>query len=67
MCGTENPDDPLDVFITRGREQIQKTASSAGNGAHVYVPGDWEGEDVKVIRVTGKNTDTDTDTEDTDN
>lgn len=38
-------------FTVEGEEMIEKEAAPTGNSAHVYVPKDWRGSTVKVIRV----------------
>lgn len=40
----------MSEFVIQGREIISKTAKSHGSGAIVYVPKQWAGEKVSVIR-----------------
>jgi putative transposon-encoded protein len=42
----------VDEFKIEGHEVVEKEVSSHGNGAHVYVPKEWLGETVKIIRTT---------------
>jgi putative transposon-encoded protein len=44
--------DGEDLFLIRGEETIEKEAKPQGNGAHVLVPKDWIGAQVKITRVT---------------
>lgn len=44
--------DDEDLFLIRGEETIEKEAKPQGNGAHVIVPKDWIGAQVKITRVT---------------
>lgn len=46
-------------FTVEGEEMIEKAATPTGNTAHVYVPKDWRGATVKIIRVDDPDTDTD--------
>lgn len=45
-------------FTAQGEEMIEKEATETGSGAHVYVPKDWAGCTLKIIRVD-KTSDTD--------
>jgi putative transposon-encoded protein len=38
-------------FTVEGEEMIEKEAKPTGNTAHVYVPKDWRGSTLKIIRV----------------
>jgi putative transposon-encoded protein len=38
-------------FTTKGEEMIEKEATATGNSAHVYVPKEWAGCTLKIIRV----------------
>jgi putative transposon-encoded protein len=42
----------VDEFSIGGHEVVEKEVSSHGNGAHVYVPKEWLGETVKIVRTT---------------
>lgn len=39
-------------FTIEGHEVIDRTVSATGNGAHIYVPKDWRGANVKIIRTS---------------
>lgn len=39
-----------------GQEVIDGEVKPTGNGAHVYVPRDWVGADVKIVRTTEPDT-----------
>ena len=41
-------DSKFDVF---GQEMIEKTVKKAGNSGRIYLPPDWVGKRVKIIRV----------------
>lgn len=41
-----------DEFRIDGHEVIDGEAKPTGNGAHVLVPRDWVGADVKIVRTT---------------
>jgi len=38
-------------FEVYGEEMIEKTVKSAGNSGRVYLPPDWVGKHVKIIRI----------------
>ena len=42
----------MDEFSIGGHEVVEKKVSGHGNGAHVYVPKNWLGETVKIVRTT---------------
>ena len=42
----------MGVFELEGKEIIGREAKEFGGSAHVTVPKDWRGADVKVIRVS---------------
>lgn len=42
----------MGTFELEGEEIIDREAKEFGGSAHVIVPKDWRGADVKVIRVT---------------
>ena len=42
----------MDEFSIGGHEVVEKEVSGHGNGAHVYVPKEWLGETVKIVRTT---------------
>jgi putative transposon-encoded protein len=48
MSGKENK------FEIYGEEVIDKEAKQFGSGAHVTVPKQWIGENVKIVRVSDK-------------
>lgn len=41
----------LSKFEVYGREMIEKTVKAAGNSGRVYLPPDWVGKHVKIIRI----------------
>ncbi|MGQ9583170.1 MAG: DUF2080 family transposase-associated protein [Thermoplasmatota archaeon] len=41
----------LSKFEVYGQEMIEKTVKAAGNSGRVYLPPDWVGKHVKIIRV----------------
>jgi putative transposon-encoded protein len=41
----------MSQFTVEGAEMIEKEAKPSGNTAHVYVPKDWRGSTLKIIRV----------------
>jgi putative transposon-encoded protein len=41
-----------DRFKIHGREVLEGNVTKVGNGAHVLVPKDWLGADVKVVRIS---------------
>jgi hypothetical protein len=45
----------VDEFSIGGHEVVEKAVSAHGNGAHVYVPKEWLGETVKIVRTTNNN------------
>ena len=48
--------DDGDVFLINGEETIKKEVKPQGNGAHVIVPKDWIGAQVKITRVSDPDT-----------
>ncbi|AEN05898.1 DUF2080 family transposase-associated protein [Halolamina sp.] len=42
----------MDRHELEGHEFIAETAKATGNGAHVLVPKDWRGADVKIVRTS---------------
>ena len=44
-------------FEIDGHEVMDRDVKPTGNGAHVYVPKRWLGEDVKVVRVSDRSSD----------
>ena len=44
-------------FEIAGHEVVDRDVKPTGNGAHVYVPKWWLGEDVKVVRVSDRGSD----------
>ena len=50
----ESPPDPLNSkvkFEIYGEEMIEKLAKRSGSSSRVYLPSDWVGSRVKVIRI----------------
>ncbi|GAB7091133.1 hypothetical protein JCM18237_14040 [Halorubrum luteum] len=41
-----------DRFEIHGHEVLENEVTTVGNGAHVLVPKDWLGSEVKVVRTT---------------
>lgn len=41
-----------DHYEIQGHEVIEKEAAAHGTGAHVYLPKEWLGDRVKIVRVT---------------
>jgi len=41
-----------DKFSITGHEAVDGVAKQSGNGAHVYVPKDWAGAEVKAVRTS---------------
>ncbi|MGD8263982.1 MAG: DUF2080 family transposase-associated protein [Desulfobacterales bacterium] len=52
---SRNPQDPVKFPKTKfevfGEEMIEKEVKSSGNSGRVYLPLDWVGMDVKIIRI----------------
>lgn len=46
-----------DYFEINGHEVVEGTVKPTGNGAHVLVPKDWRGADVKIVRTSNPDTD----------
>lgn len=46
----------MDEFGVSGHELIRRTATEHGNGAHVYVPKDWLGTNLAIIRTSKTDT-----------
>lgn len=42
----------MDEFTVSGYEQIQKVGKKQGNGAHAYIPKEWAGEQLSIIRTS---------------
>ena len=42
-------------FTFQGEEAITKEVTKTGTGAHVFVPKEWRGEEVAVIRLCQDN------------
>ena len=42
----------MDRHEIEGHEVIEGEVKQTGNGAHVLVPKDWRGADVKVVRTS---------------
>ena len=42
----------MDRHEIEGHEVITGMVKATGNGAHVLVPKDWRGADVKIVRTT---------------
>jgi len=50
----ESPPDPLNSkvkFEIYGEEMIEKKVKLSGNSGRVYLPPDWVGHQVKIIRI----------------
>lgn len=43
--------DPRSKFEVYGREMIEKDVKKSGNSGRIYLPPDWIGKKVKIIRV----------------
>jgi putative transposon-encoded protein len=41
----------LSKFEVYGQEMIEKSVKAAGNSGRVYLPPDWVGKNVKIIRI----------------
>jgi putative transposon-encoded protein len=41
----------LSKFEVYGQEMIEKRVKAAGNSGRVYLPPDWVGKNVKIIRI----------------
>ena len=41
----------LSKFEVYGQEMIEKSVKAAGNSGRVYLPPDWVGKSVKIIRI----------------
>jgi putative transposon-encoded protein len=42
----------MDRYEIEGHEVIEGEVKATGNGAHVFVPKDWRGADVKIVRTS---------------
>ncbi|MDR9381510.1 MAG: DUF2080 family transposase-associated protein [Natronomonas sp.] len=42
----------MDRHEIEGHEVIEGEVKATGNGAHVLVPKDWRGADVKIVRTS---------------
>ncbi|WP_248898279.1 DUF2080 family transposase-associated protein [Haloplanus halobius] len=49
----------MDRHEIEGHEVIEGTVKPTGNGAHIYVPKEWVGADVKIVRTTDPDPNTD--------
>jgi putative transposon-encoded protein len=38
-------------FIVSGHEMVEKTVKPSGNSGRIYLPPDWIGKRVKIVRV----------------
>lgn len=38
-------------FIVQGHEMVEKVVKPAGNSGRIYLPPDWIGKRVKIVRV----------------
>lgn len=45
-----------DEHRIEGHEVVDGKVKPSGNGAHVYVPREWVGADVKIVRTTEPDT-----------
>lgn len=43
---------PLSKFEVYGEEMIEKEVKQSGNSGRVYLPPEWVGKQVKIIRLT---------------
>ena len=47
-----NPKKPKEVkFEVYGQEMLEKEVKQAGNSGRIYLPPDWVGKKVKIVRV----------------
>ena len=46
-------------FTFHGKEAITKEVAKTGTGAHVFVPKEWLGEEVAIIRLEQQDTEDD--------
>ena len=58
QLGTANePDEKVNTFHTKvkfevfGEEMLEKSVKSSGNSGRLYLPPDWIGHRVKIIRI----------------
>jgi putative transposon-encoded protein len=53
QAATEAPNNILNKvkFEIYGEEMIQKEVKQSGNSGRVYLPPEWVGKDVKIIRI----------------
>jgi putative transposon-encoded protein len=42
----------MDGHEIEGHEVLEGEVKATGNGAHVFVPKDWRGADVKIVRTS---------------
>ena len=49
--GETRPDLPKSKFEVYGEEMIQKEVRQSGNSGRVYLPPEWIGKHVKIIRI----------------
>ncbi len=47
----DRPNSPLTEFRVYGVEMIEKKVKTSGKTGRVYLPGDWVGRQVKIIRI----------------
>jgi putative transposon-encoded protein len=47
----ENPKSPKAKFEVFGEEMIEKEVKQSGNSGRVYLPPEWVGKHVKIIRI----------------
>ena len=48
---TRRSDAPLAKFEVYGEEMIEKEVKQSGNSGRVYLPPEWVGKQVKIIRL----------------
>jgi putative transposon-encoded protein len=47
----EGPDKKVSKFEVHGHEMVEKLVKKSGNSGRVYLPPDWVGKKVKIIRI----------------
>ncbi|WP_353617804.1 DUF2080 family transposase-associated protein [Natranaeroarchaeum aerophilus] len=45
----------MDRYEIEGHEVLEGDVKATGNGAHILVPKDWRGADVKIVRTSEPN------------
>ncbi|MCL9814874.1 DUF2080 family transposase-associated protein [Natranaeroarchaeum aerophilus] len=45
----------IDRYEIEGHEVLEGDVKATGNGAHILVPKDWRGADVKIVRTSEPN------------